>query len=99
MADQVSKSLTTIGWVLIGIIGIVLAGALLFVVAMFFAAPAIAVWLKLLVAVVLIGAGLLFFLAIRNFMKDTEIDKLLFYVVTRDHVKDVKSDTYKYIEL
>lgn len=75
MADQLSKSLTTIGWALIGIIGVVVAGGLLYVIGMFFGAPAIAVWLKLLAAVGLIGAGLLFFVVIRDRVKDARNDK------------------------
>lgn len=75
MADQVSKSLTTVAWVLISIIGLVIVGGALFGLLTFFAIPLISVWVKLLVAIGLIGGSLLLIVVIRDRIKEHKADK------------------------
>ena len=74
MADQVSQTLTRVGWGLLIVIGVaVLAGAL-YGLAIFLITP-VAVWLKLLVLVALIGGALLCFVVVRDRVRDQKSDK------------------------
>lgn len=74
MADQISKSLTTVGWVLISIIGIVAAAGLGYVFILLLISP-IPVWIKLLAIVGLIGFTLLMISVIRDRLKESKTDK------------------------
>lgn len=75
MADQVSKSMTTIGWVLISIIGIVVGGGFLYGLVMFLGAAAVAIWIRLLVLIGLVGLALLMAVVIRDRVKEHKTDK------------------------
>ncbi|MYD43848.1 MAG: hypothetical protein F4W90_08150 [Gammaproteobacteria bacterium] len=74
MADQVSKTLATLAWILIGVIGVVVSAGLIYLLAIFFAA-AISVWIKLLVFVGLTGFALLVIVVIRDRVKEAKTDK------------------------
>ena len=74
MADQISKSMTTVGWVLISIIGIVAAGGAGYLIVMLLISP-IPIWIKLLAIVGLLGFALLMTSVIRDRLKAQKDDK------------------------
>ena len=75
MADDVSKATATIGWTLLALIGVVIAGGIVYALVMLFAAPLVAIWLKLLVAIALLGGALLLFSVIRDRWREHKTDK------------------------
>ncbi len=75
MPDQVSKSMSTVGWILISIIGFVATVAALWGIFTFFLAAAIAAWLKILVAIGLLGFGLLCTVVVRDRLQESKSDK------------------------
>ena len=74
MPDQISKNMTTAGWVLISILGIVAVVGAGYVIVMLLAAP-IPIWVKLLAVVGLVGFGLLMASVIRDRLKSQKHDK------------------------
>lgn len=74
MPDQISKNMTTAGWVLISIIGIVAVAGGGYVIIMLLASP-IPVWIKLLAVVGIVGFALLMASVIRDRFKDRKDDK------------------------
>lgn len=75
MSDQVSKSMTKVAWILISIIGIVVAIGFVWGGVTFFVVPGLPGWIKLLVAVGLLGVGLLCVVVIRDRIKEHKTDK------------------------
>ena len=75
MPDQISKSMTTVAWILISIIGIVVAAGATYGIAMFLVTPGIAVWIKLLTAAGIVGFVLLMIVVIRDRLKERKTDK------------------------
>ena len=74
MADQISKSMTTVGWVLISILGIVAAVGAGYLIVMLLISP-IPVWIKLLAIIGLLGFALLMTSVIRDRLKAQKDDK------------------------
>lgn len=74
MPDQISKNMTTAGWVLISILGIVAAAGGGYLIIMLLAAP-IPIWIKLLAVVGLVGFALLMASVIRDRFKAQKHDK------------------------
>ena len=74
MPDQISKNMTTAGWVLISIIGVVGAGGVGYVIVMLLISP-IPIWIKLLAVVGLVGFALLMGSVIRDRFKAQKDDK------------------------
>ena len=74
MADQISKSMTTVGWVLISIICIVAAVGVGYVIIMLLISP-IPIWVKILAVVGILGFALLMASVIRDRLKAQKDDK------------------------
>lgn len=74
MADQISKSMTTVGWVLISIIGIVAAVGVGYVIIMLLISP-IPIWVKILAVIGILGFALLMISVIRDRLKERKTDK------------------------
>ena len=74
MADQVSQTLTRVGWGLLIVIGVAVLAGVLYGLAIFLITPG-AVWLKLLVLAALIGGALLIFVVVRDRVRDQKSDK------------------------
>ncbi len=74
MADQISKSMTTVGWVLISIICIVAAVGVGYVIIMLLISP-IPIWIKILAVVGILGFALLMASVIRDRFKAQKDDK------------------------
>lgn len=74
MADQISKSMTTVGWVLISIICIVAAVGVGYVIIMLLISP-IPIWIKILAVVGILGFALLMASVIRDRLKAQKDDK------------------------
>ena len=74
MADQISKSMTTVGWVLISILGIVAAVGAGYLIVMLLISP-IPIWIKLLAIIGLLGFALLMTSVIRDRLKAQKDDK------------------------
>lgn len=74
MPDRISKNMTTAGWVLISIIGVVATAAVVYVIGMLLASP-IPIWIKLLAVVGIVGFVLLMASVIRDRIKDHKDDK------------------------
>ena len=74
MPDRISKNMTTAGWVLISIIGVVATAGVVYVIGMLLASP-IPIWVKLLAVVGIVGFVLLMASVIRDRIKDHKDDK------------------------
>lgn len=74
MPDRISKNMTTAGWVLISIIGVVATAGVVYVIGMLLASP-IPIWIKLLAVVGIVGFVLLMASVIRDRIKDHKDDK------------------------
>ena len=75
MADQVSKSMTTVGWLLVSIIAIAVFASMLYAFSLFLGSPEYASWVKILVAIGLLGAVLLLAVVVRDRWREQKTDK------------------------
>lgn len=75
MADTVSKVVANVGWGLLAILGVIIGGGILYSIVLLFVAPMVAIWLKLLVAIGLLGGAFLLFSVIRDRWLEVKKDK------------------------
>ena len=75
MSDQISKSMTTVAWVFISIIGLVVAGGVAYGLITVLATPGIPVWIKLLILAGILGFALLMIVVVRDRLKEHKTDK------------------------
>lgn len=75
MGDSVSKTSTQIGFVLLGLICLLIGGGAILLLGVFFAVGAIPIWLKALVFIGAAGVALLIFAVVRQRIVESKTDK------------------------
>ena len=75
MGDSISKTFEQIGFVLLGLVCVVIAGGMLWVLIAMLSSGAIPLLLKILILVAAIGGILLVFAVVRQRLVDSKTDK------------------------
>ena len=75
MGDSVSKTSAQIGFVLLGLICLVVGAGLLLLLVFFLAVGSVPIWLKALVGVGVVGMALLVFAVVRQRVAESKTDK------------------------